>query len=530
MRRWRIALAGIGLGLSVGWATVQAQTAPGPLRWAAQNDVLTLDPHSQNHATTLSLLQHCYEGLTRFDAKLQIEPALATGWTVMSPTQVRFQLRRGVKFHDGTPFSADDVVFSFQRITAPTGNLQSYVSGIQAVRKVDAHTVDLLLKAPNPALLGNLTDFRIVSKAWAEKHRTLQPPDFRAKQENHASRNAMGTGPYKITAWVPEQRLSLVQNPEWWDAKNASNVTEAVYLPIKSDQTRMAALMSGEVDLLTEVPLQDVARLKADARLKLLMGNEVRAIFIGMDQRSPEIAGGSVKGANPFKDRRVREAMNLAIDRLALQRAIMRGLSMPAGSLVSPGVDGHDATVDAPLAADPARAKALLAEAGYPQGFAVPFQCPNNRYVNDEEICQAVVAMWARIGVRATLATEGFSTFSARVQQFAYPLYLFGWSAPTYDAFPTLQALARTRGTGADGSFNYFRLSDPALDALIDAAAVEMDPAKRTRLMVDAQARIKAEHYFIPLHHQVRPWAMKPNVSTLHRSNDRPEMRFTLRR
>jgi peptide/nickel transport system substrate-binding protein len=256
----------------------------------------------------------------------------------------------------------------------------------------------------------------------------------------------------------------------------------------------------------------------------------VRAIFIGMDQGSAEIAGASVKGANPFKDRRVREAMNLAIDRLALQRAIMRGLSQPAGSLVSPGVDGHDATVDAPLQADPERAKKLLAEAGYPQGFAVPFQCPNNRYVNDEEICQAVVAMWARIGVRAALSAEGFSTFSARVQQFGYPLYLFGWSAPTFDGFHTLQALARTRGTGADGSFNYFRLSDPALDALIDAAAVEMDPAKRTRLMVEAQARMKAEHYFIPLHHQVRPWAMKPTVSTLHRPNDRPEMRFTQRR
>jgi peptide/nickel transport system substrate-binding protein len=514
----------LGLAFLVG--TVQAQ----PLRWAAQNDVQTLDPHSQNHATTLSLLQHSYEGLTRFDAKMQVEPALATGWTVISPTQVRFQLRRGVKFHDGTPFSADDVVFSFERITAPTGNLHVYVSGVQAIRKIDAHTVDVLLKAPNPSLLSNFTDFRIVSKAWAEKNRTLQPADYRAQQENHASRHAMGTGPYKITAWVPEQRLNLVQNPDWWDAKNASNVTEAVYLPIKSDQTRMAALMSGEVDLLTEVPVQDVARVKSEPKLKLLMGNEVRAIFIGMDQGAAEIPGGSVKGANPYKDRRVREAMNLAIDRAALQRAIMRGLSMPAGSLVSPGVTGHDAAVDTPLPADPERAKKLLAEAGYPQGFAIPFQCPNNRYVNDEEICQAVVAMWARIGVRARLSTEGFSTFSARVQQFAYPLYLFGWSASTFDAFHTLQALARTRGTGAVGSFNYFRLNDPAVDALIDAAATEMDSAKRTGMLIEAQARIKAEHYFIPLHHQMRPWAMKPNVHTLHRANDRPEMRFTQRR
>ena len=513
------------LVVALGLAAAQASAAT--LRWAAQNDVLTLDPHSQNHSTTNALLQHAYEGLTRYDKSYQVEPALATKWTYISPTQVRFELRKGVKFHDGTPFTADDVVFSFGRIRQPNGTMHPFVAGITEVKKVDSHTVDFMLAAPNPILLRIVVDFRIMSKAWAEKNKATNLPDVKAKEETVATRSANGTGPYRITGWQPDQRVSLVQNKDWWDAKNASNVSELIYSPIKSDPTRVAALLSGDVDLLSDIPTQDVARLRSDPKLQVLEGNEVRTIFIGMDQGSEQIKGASVMGKNPFKDRRVREALSIAIDREAIKRATMRGLSVPAGIMVAPGVNGNTPDIDVAPKADPERAKKLLAEAGYPNGFEVPLACPNNRYVNDEEICLAVVSMWSKVGIKARLQAEQFSIYSPKLQAFEYPLFLYGWGVPTYDALYTMQALARTRTGGADGSGNYFRISDAKLDQIIDAAKVEGDVTKRNALLREGLLRMRDEVLFIPIHHQVRPWAMKKNVSTVHRSDDRPEGRFT---
>ncbi|MCZ8236737.1 MAG: ABC transporter substrate-binding protein [Inhella sp.] len=497
------------------------------LRWAAQNDVLTLDPHSQNHSTTSALLQHAYEGLTRYNKDYQVEGALATDWKALSPTQVRFNLRKGVKFQDGTPLTADDVVFSFGRINSPHSSLKPFVAGINEVKKVDSHTVDFILAAPNPILTRTIIDFRIMSKAWAEKNKTTAPPNAAAKEETFATRNAMGTGPYRIVSWQPEQRMTLEQNPNWWDAKNASNIKQVLYLPIKSDQTRVAGLLSGEVDLLTDVPTQDVARLKADARLKVMEGNEVRTIFVAMDQGSDEIRNSSVKGSNPFKDKRVREAVSIAIDRAGIQRALMRGLSQPAGLMVPPGVTGYSAALDTVPKTDIERAKRLLAEAGYPNGLDLPFHCPNNRYVNDEEICQALVSMWARAGIRVKLQTESFATYSPRVQRMDLPFFLYGWGVPTYDALYVLQALVRTRTGGADGNGNYWKLSDARLDALIDDIKVELEPAKRNALIHAALTRVRDEHLFAPIHYQVRPWVMTKNVTTQHRSDDKPEARFT---
>ncbi len=497
-----------------------------PLRWAATNDVLTLDPHSQDHATTHAIVQHAYEGLTRYDAKFQVEPCLASKWTYVSPTQVRFELRKGVKFHDGSPFTAEDVIFSFNRIRQPQGTLQIYVSGIKEIRKVDDYTVDLVLDAPSPVLLRNLVDFRIMSKAWAEKNRSTNIQDFKAKEENYASRNVMGTGPYKITGWMPDQKITMAINKDWWDT-NKGNITEVTYLPIKSEPTRVAALLSGDVDLVSDVPPQDVAKLKADPKIRMLEGNEVRTIFFAMDEGSDELPGASVKGKNPFKDKRVREALSISIDREAIKRTIMRGLSIPAGIMVAPGVNGNTPDIDQPLKVDYEKAKKLLAEAGYPGGFDIPLHCPNNRYVNDEQICIAVVSMWSKIGVKAKLVAQPMTLHSQTFQRGEAPLYMLGWGTSTFDALYQLQALARTRSGGQDGSFNFSKVSDAKLDALIDAMKTETDVPKRNALIREALLRQRDEYLFIPLHHQVRPWAMKTSVETLYRSNDRPEARFT---
>jgi peptide/nickel transport system substrate-binding protein len=510
--------------LTLGTALPSVQAAP--LRWAAQNDILTLDPHAQDHNTSNAIGAHIYEGLTRLSKDYRPEPSLATTWTYLSPTQVRFELRKGVKFHDGSPFTADDVVFSFGRITQPQGTKQTYVSGIKAVKKVDDHTVDLMLEAPTPMLLQNIISFPIMSKLWSTKHNTTSTQDYKAKEETYASRNANGTGPYKLVSWQPDQAVKMVANPAWWD-KNPGNVTELSYLPIKSAPTRVAALLSGDVDLVTDLPPQDFFKLKADGRVRLLEGPEIRTIFFVMDQGSDELRESSVKGRNPFKDRRVREALNLALDREAIQRSLMRGLSVPGALMIPPGVNGYDSALDAPLKPDLAKARRLLADAGYANGFELPLHCPNNRYVNDEQICQAAVSMWAKVGVKARLVAAPFATHSQTFQRMESAFFMLGWGVSTYDALYAMQSWGHTRTAGADGNFNFGRVSDARLDALIQQIKFEPDVARRNALIREAVLRIRDEFLFIPVHHQVRPWALKPGVQTTHRSNDYFEARYT---
>jgi peptide/nickel transport system substrate-binding protein len=502
---------------------VPAQAAT--LRWAAQNDVITLDPHSQNHATTNGIMQHVYEGLVRFDKNFKIQPCLATSWQFVTPTQVRFNLRKNVKFHDGSPFSADDVVFSYGRIMEPKGTMQIYVQGVKEVRKIDDHTVDLILSGPNPVLLANLVDFRIMSRAWSAKNKSEHVQDFKAKEDTYASRNTNGTGPYVLKLWEPDKRILMQSNPAWWD-KITGNVTEIIYTPIKSDATRVAALLAGDVDLLTDMPTQDVARMQKDPKLKVLDGAENRTIFIGLDQFSPELKYSDVKGKNPFKDVRVRRALNVAVDREAIRRVTMRGLSLPAAIMVAPSVHGWSADIDKVSPVDIEGAKKLLAEAGYPSGFSFQLDCPNNRYVNDEEICQSLVGMWGRIGLKVRLLAQSMPIFITKVQNFDHDAYMLGWGVANFDANYSLFSLLHTKTTGAAGSFNLGRVSDAKLDALIQGINIEVDAKKRDAMIREALLITRDNYYYVPLHHQLRPWAMKKNVTTVYKSDDRPESKY----
>jgi peptide/nickel transport system substrate-binding protein len=510
------------IALCCGASTLGAVT----LRWAAQNDILTFDPHSQNHATTNTMVMHVYEGLTRYDRSYKVEPALATEWKEISPTQWRFTLRKGVKFHDGSPFTAEDVVFSYGRILQPQGTMQIYVSGISEVKKVDEHTVDLMLSGPNPILLRNIIDFRIMSKSWSEKNRSQNIQDYKAREESFASRNANGTGPYLLKGWEPDKRIVFAANPGWW-GKRDGNVTDVIYTPIKADATRVSALLAGDVDMVTDLPTQDVERLRKNDKLKVVDGHEVRTIFIGMDQHNDELQYSSVKGKNPFKDVRVRQALNMAVDREAIKRVTMRGLSIPAGLMIAPGVHGYSKELDKPYPYDVNGAKKLLAEAGYPNGFEFALDCPNNRYVNDEEICQALVGMWARAGLKVRLNAMPFATFIPKILKHDSSAYMLGWGVATFDGLYTLQSLVRTKTGGADGSFNLGRISNPKLDTTIDAIKIATDPKARDALLREGLETTRDQAYYVPLHHQLRPWAMKKNVSTVHRADDRPEARFT---
>ena len=520
-----IAVVTLAAGLTLGMAPSAPQAKT--LKWAAQNDLLTFDPHGQNHQTTLNFQMHVYEALTRYSKDYKVEGALATGWQQQSPTQWRFNLRRNVKFHDGSPFTADDVVFSYKRAGTPPSNLTSSVTGIKEVKKIDDFTVDLILEGPNPVLLRQIIEARIMSRTWAEKNKVEKAQDYKAKEETFAARNANGTGPYMLKSWQADVKIELTRNPNWWD-KMEGNVDEVVFTPVKSDGTRVSALLSGDVDIITDPPPQDVAKLRQSPNLKVLDGGENRTIFFGMDQFRDELQYSSVKGKNPLKDVRVRKALHLAIDAEAIKRTLMRGQSIPAGMMIAPQVHGWSAELDKRSPVDVAGATKLLADAGYPQGFEVTLDCPNNRYVNDEEICQAVASMWAKIGIKAKLNAMPFATYIPKILKNDTSIYMLGWGVSTFDALYSLQALQRTvdpKG-GADGSYNLGRYSNPQVDKLIDGIKIETDVAKRDALIRDAYKILNDDVSHLPIHHQIRPWAMKKNVTTVHRADDRQEAKW----
>ena len=512
-------------------ATMAAAPATAkPFKWSSASDIPTLDIHSQNNALGNGVHAAIYESLVYYNSTtFKPEGQLAVSWSQISPTQMRFVLRPGVKFSDGSPLTADDVVYSIMRAMAKTSNYAVYTQGIDKAVKVNDTTVDLVMKGPNPVLLNQLTELRIMSKAWAEKNKSVEPKDIRTKDESFAHRNAMGSGPYMVKEWQPDQRLVLVKNPLWWGWSSAkTNVTEIIYTPIKSEATRVAALLSGELDFVLDPSLQDLGRMRTNASLKVIDGVENRTIFFGMDQFRDELPGSNIKGKNPLKDQRVRMALYQGIDIASINRVTMRGLSQPTGAMVAPQVNGWTKGVDKRHPYDPEAAKKLLTEAGYPQGFEVDFACPNNRYINDEEICQAVTAMWAKIGVKAKLRTQPLVTYFPMIQRYEASIYMLGWGVPTFDALYSLQSLTRSVGAAGDGNYNVGRYSNPRMDALVERTKKETDLKLRTSLLTEALQLSNDTVSHLPLHNQIVPWAMKKTIDVVHRADNRLDWRIIM--
>jgi len=483
-------------------------------KWSSASDIPTLDIHSQNNALGNGVHAAIYDSLVYYNSKtFKVEPRLATSWKEVSPTQFRLNLRSGVKFSDGSDLTADDVVFSLLRAMAKTSNFQVYTQGFKTVNKVDARTVDIILKGPNPVLLNQLTELRIMSKAWAEKNKSVEPKDGRTKDETFAHRNAMGSGPFMVKDWQPDQRLVLVKNPNWWGWKDVpSNVTEIVYTPIKNEATRAAALLSGEVDFVLDPSPQDLARMRNNANLKVIDGVENRTIFLGMDQWRDELLYSSVKGKNPFKDKRVRQAFYQAIDIEGIKKTVMRGASNPSGLMFGPGINGYSDELNKRLPFDPEASKKLLAEAGYPNGFSVDMNCPNDRYVNDGQICEAVAANLARIGVKVKLNAMPFGTYFPKILRRDTSFYMLGWTPGTYDSHNALNALMRCVDDKGSGQFNLGSYCNPKVDELTNRIQSETDKAKRDGMIKEAFKLHAEDIGHLPLHQQALAWGVSKKV------------------
>ena len=519
----RHAIASMLAAVLVAAPALEAKT----LRWASQGDILTFDPHSQNEGLNNTANSYIYEPLITYNEKFELEPALAVKWSQDTPLIWRFELRKGVKFHDGTPFTADDVVYSIERALHPTSNFSAYTAAIQGARKIDDHTVLIVTSAPNPVLLRQLPELRMMSKAWSEKHGVTTPTNFVQKQESYAVRNANGTGPFMLKSREVDIRTVFVENPNWWGkGAKKGNVTEIVYTPVKSDATRTAALLSGELDFVLDPPPQDLARMRGNPAIKVAEGAENRTIFLGFDQQRDELLFADVKGKNPFKDLRVRQALYHAINIEAIQKSVMRGSSDPTGAIIQRAVNGWTKEAHVRLPYDQKKARELLAAAGYPNGFSFTLDCPNNRYINDEEICKALVTMWAQVGLKVSLNAMPRATYFPKIQKYETSAYLLGWGVPTFDALYSLQSLARSVGKGGDGNFNLGRVSNPEFDKLVDAMKSETDQKKRNELIARALLLHNQNVMHIPLHNQVIPWAMRKNVTVPHRADNRLEARW----
>jgi peptide/nickel transport system substrate-binding protein len=499
------------------------------LKWARSGDALTLDPHAQNEGPTHNLLHLMYEPLILRDRTGELLPALATSWrTTEDPTVWEFKLRQGVKFHDGSTFNADDVTFSLERALQPTSDMKGLLTFIEEVRRLDDYTVHIKTKGPNPLVPNYLTNLYMMSKTWAQSNNTVTVQDYKDKKDNFAVRNANGTGAYLLVSREQDVRTLLRRNEDYWGkGSHPLGVSEITYLTIKSDATRIAALLSGEVDFVQDVPVQDIERLAKTPGLKVNFGPENRSIFLGLDVASAELTSSNIKGKNPFADKRVRQSINMAIDREAIKRVVMRGQSIPAGVIAPPFVNGYTKELDRLPKVDLEEAKALIKQAGFADGFQVTLNCPNDRYVNDEAICQAVTAMLAKIGVKVNLVAQPKGPHFTLIQKTPpqTDFYLLGWGVPTYDSHYIFSFLYHTR-SGREGGWNATRYSNPEFDSKIESLPAEIDVAKRNATIAELWKSLGEETIYIALHHQIIAYAMKSDLDIQVSPDNQVHMKF----
>ena len=479
-----------------------------------------IDPHFHNLSPNNALLSHVFERLVETDAKNKLVPGLAESWKTVNDTTWEFKLRKGVKWHDGSPFTADDVIFSFERAPNVPNSPSSFAPMVKGktVKKIDDHTIHISTAGPYPLMPNDLSNLLIISKKHGEGAKT---------EDYNSGKAAVGTGPFKFSEYVPGDRIVFARNDAYWG--NKQHWAKVTARPIKAGPARVAALLAGDVDVIEDTPTPDIERLKKEAKVELSQTVSRRVIYFHMDQfrdESPFIKakdGGPTK--NPLKDVRVRRALSMAINRDAIVSRVMEGVAIPAGQLLAEGFFGVSPKVKPP-AHDPEGAKKLLGEAGFPNGFKMTLHSPSGRYTNDVKIAEAVAQMFTRIGVETSIETLPPAVFFSRASTGAngqpeFSFILVGWGSDTGETSSPLRSLLGTFSKEkGSGSANRGRYSNPELDKLIDQALATVDDEKRQATLAKAVELAMGDVGIIPSHYQINTWATKKGLSYEARTDE----------
>jgi peptide/nickel transport system substrate-binding protein len=495
-----------------------AAQAQGPaLRIAVGGAFTSMDPHYHTLTPNSAMNKHVFERLVDTDENFRLRPGLAESWSPLNETTWEFKLRRGVTWHDGTPFTAEDIVATFARVPEvrnSPGSFVLYTRSVQRLEVVDDHTVRLHTAAPYPLLPNLMSGLPIISRKVAPSTDTAEFNNGRA---------AIGTGPYRLVSYSPGSQAVFERNPGWHGP--AQPWSRVDYRVIPNDGARIAALRAGDVDVIDAVPTRDVETLRAIPTLAIASRPGLRNIFLYLDHARdapPGVSGpnGEALAGSPLRDNRVREALSIAINRPAIVRQVMGGLATPSGQFLAAGVMGYDPQTAAP-AFDMARAQKLLAEAGFPKGFRVVLAGPNNRYVNDEQVLQAVAQMWSRIGVKADVQAMPSNVYFARSARDEFPVGLSGWGTNSGEPDSPMVALIASkdpaRGRGTSNRSGY---ASAGFDALLNQAMATIEPASREEFYRQATRVAMRDHAIIPLHHQVNVWASRRVVKVVARNDE----------
>ena len=491
---------------------------------AIKTEPSSMDP--QYHALTpnIQLSQTLFDPLVCADAEMLPKPCLAESWTAQGNTWT-FKLRPNVKFSDGSPFTAADVLFTFDRVPKVPNSPSSYKIYLQEITKVEAVdplTVRITTEKPYPLLPTNMASLPILSAKAASG----TAPEGKTTTELNAGNGLVGAGPYRFVSWKRGSEIIFERNPHYWGPKPAWD--KVTYRPISNPAARVAALLAGDVDLVEDPPTDDLERLKKDPRLNVVAKASNRVIYVALDQngeQTPGIQGSN--GKNPFLDKRVREAMSLAVDRQALVDRIMGGIATPAAQLLPLPMLGASKNLATPAKADPEKAKALLKAAGYPDGFTLVLGSPNGRYINDSKVAQTLAAMWTRIGVKTTVDAAAPPVFFKNRDSYTYSAYLAGWGTATGEMSNTLNSLLVTPNKDKGvGTTNRSRYSNKAMDKLVDDSADLMDPVKRGEMLAKASEMAMADFAMLPIHFEHSVWAMKKGIEFTGRADQQTMVQY----
>ncbi len=504
-----LALAALGGGAAMAQSLTMGVGSP----------VSSLDPHYHQLRSNSDVSHSIFDTLVKTDAQARIRPGLAESWRALGVEGWEFTLREGITFHDGRPFTADDVAFTLERIPGVTGPGASYTGLIRPISRVEVvspRIIRFYTSSPSPLLPIYMSQ---VSMLGRTQHQGASTGDF------NNGRAAIGTGPFRLVSYASGDRIIFARNEAYWGEK--APWAEVTYRIITNDAARSAALLAGDVDIIDQVPTSDMARLRQDARFRIAETTSLRIMYLTLDvTRAPPVpllasSTGAPLDRNPLADPRVRQALSLAIDRRMLVDRVMEGSALASGQFMPQGSFSALPELGVP-ASDPAAARRLLAEAGYPQGFQITLAASNDRYMNDSRIVQAIGQMWTRIGVRTTVEAQPYAVFIGRASRREAPANLLTWGNSTGEVSVLLNSVLRTvdRARG-HGSSNRIQYSNPEMDRLLGAAEAELVDARREALLRDATQIVLEDRAILPLYLQNAIWAMRAGLTFEARSDER---------